>query len=662
MNGISAIFGAVLDMAWAAVFVIPVVLVCRILLKPADRRWSYLLWGIVALRLMFPVMLPSEFGLFSYLDAAQARLGNITASQRAPDSRWEMEKENTGSETDARQDKKTVVGGEDAAAPAVPMTPDRDLQESGISWKLLVWLAGMVCMAGYGAVSCLLLRQKLKFATKSGERVYECENIDSPFVFGCVHPVVYLPYRLKEQERNWILMHERVHIRRRDDLVKGFAYILLCVYWFHPLVWVSYLLMSRDIEQSCDEQVLKGLNDAERKEYGRLLLQFASGKRRGVVSVLGFGENGIRGRIVHILHYKKKPVWSAILAAVFLAAVALLCLTDSGNGAGTKEAVEKGTEKAAVSEAAKELYEAANPYLGDAAANGRLYSVIGKYLGEPGAAEMELKTDREPYILTLHFKAEPDEELVWKQAVLLLALIGNCGEVDWDYPSKDGTVTWYVPLADANENLGAADIKVFGKSPELLEELLGALELSTPPSDNREVVYGAGDLEKIKQYLAALPSDYTGAAQEENVLLFDSYGSARDWTSWNAFYQKVKKDSMGWLLIAYPTVEGDLIYKYISYDGEAFYCVEDDSRDAFRGEGPEYTEGAFSHLLVETVLFKGEEHLAAVLNNDAGLSYEDYERDMQSSAALVGSEYPWHTLFLCKKEGLLGLYGEKEVF
>ncbi len=53
-----------------------------------------------------------------------------------------------------------------------------------------------------------------------GEGIYLCDAITSPFVFGIVKPKIYLPFDLDEEERQWVLLHERSHIIRRDFLLK----------------------------------------------------------------------------------------------------------------------------------------------------------------------------------------------------------------------------------------------------------------------------------------------------------------------------------------------------------------------------------------------------------------------------------------------------------
>ena len=54
-------------------------------------------------------------------------------------------------------------------------------------------------------------------------------------------------------------------------LPRGF--LLLAVYWFHPLIWLAYVLLCRDIELACDEQVIREMGAESKKPYSQALLR-----------------------------------------------------------------------------------------------------------------------------------------------------------------------------------------------------------------------------------------------------------------------------------------------------------------------------------------------------------------------------------------------------
>lgn len=123
------------------------------------------------------------------------------------------------------------------------------------------------------------------------ENIYECDRITEPFVLGFFRPKIYIPFRLEEAEKEYILQHERYHIKRHDHQIKMLAIILLAIHWFNPFVWLAYYLMCRDMEMSCDEQVIIQLGSEIKQDYCNSILGFAMGKRTWALGTLAFGEN-----------------------------------------------------------------------------------------------------------------------------------------------------------------------------------------------------------------------------------------------------------------------------------------------------------------------------------------------------------------------------------
>ncbi len=157
-------------------------------------------------------------------------------------------------------------------------------------------------------------------------RVFCTDAAATPFVIGFLSPRIYLPKDLPQKDREYILLHERIHIRRGDHLTRAAAYLALCLHWFNPLVWLAFFLSGRDMEMACDEAVLRRAGNQIKKEYSTSLLALASGRRITVGIPLAFGEGDPKNRIQNILRYKKPALGltAAALAACVLTAVFLL--------------------------------------------------------------------------------------------------------------------------------------------------------------------------------------------------------------------------------------------------------------------------------------------------------------------------------------------------
>lgn len=149
----------------------------------------------------------------------------------------------------------------------------------------------------------------------------------TPFVFGFLKPRIYIPAGMSEQELSHILLHEQTHIDRRDYLVKPLMFLLVILHWFNPLMWLSFVLMSKDMEMSCDEVVIRKLGPQVKSSYSGSLLGF-SARRSGLMtgSPLAFGESSVKARIKHILAYRK-PTSRSMAACTLLIVILLIGCT-----------------------------------------------------------------------------------------------------------------------------------------------------------------------------------------------------------------------------------------------------------------------------------------------------------------------------------------------
>ena len=115
--------------------------------------------------------------------------------------------------------------------------------------------------------------------------------------------ILYLSEKKDGVREDLIILHEQMHQRRRDPVKKIVAYFLLAVYWYHPIVRVSYYLFCRDIEYCCDEAAAAELTAVERAAYCRTLLLSCAEKKEKQMCVVSFGigPHEIRNRIRNLL-------------------------------------------------------------------------------------------------------------------------------------------------------------------------------------------------------------------------------------------------------------------------------------------------------------------------------------------------------------------------
>lgn len=296
-----------LNMSLTGSIVIAVILLARLALKKAPRVYSYILWAAAAFRLVCPVSFSSGISLLN-LAAAPAAAGSPAAY--AP--------------TDTVHFANAVLPAITEAV-AAPMA-----QGTAFSLTTLItgiWLAGVLTLLLWALCSSLSLRRKMRTAVRLEGNVFQSEYIRSPFILGLIRPRIYIPYGLDNSQLRCVLAHERCHLRRGDHIVKVFSFALLAFYWFDPLCWLAFHLMSRDMEVSCDERVLARAQ-CSAAEYSTVLLSFAASRRFPTPCPLAFGETGAKSRIKHALRWKRPKVWVTVIAAAACIAVIAACAAD----------------------------------------------------------------------------------------------------------------------------------------------------------------------------------------------------------------------------------------------------------------------------------------------------------------------------------------------
>ena len=367
------IFVQILDMSLAGTFVILAVLLLRGLMRRFPKKYVYALWLIVGIRLVCPVAVYSPLSLFNlnfaedtyevFYEAVGENETAVSGQNRekgdADSGQKNIAEDNLSKSEEPQQMSDQIQEnsfampeqGLERAGTGVDMTEEiADTavpEQSGLSvkilyWMSIIWLVGMILFILWNIILTVGVRKRLGKAVLYRDNIYESDNIPSPFVLGVLSPRIYIPFRLSDQEREYILRHEQYHIHRRDYLTKIIAVLITSVYWFHPLVWVSYFCMVRDMEMSCDEHVLSEMEEDVREDYSRSLLAFAANERRFSLGTLTFGETDTRNRIKNVLKFKKKGKWMSALAIVLFVLVGTACLTNgrpAGNDAGEPKSV-----------------------------------------------------------------------------------------------------------------------------------------------------------------------------------------------------------------------------------------------------------------------------------------------------------------------------------
>ena len=365
LNDLSQIFLTFLYKNMTVSVVIIAVLLARFLLRKMPKKYSYILWSIVGIRMIFDLPFATNISVFNLFRgfakrsstmATMLTVGRKTNLQGATGALNTIG--TTGTST-AHASRNTTVGA---------MTHTLTTSQMVLGILGLLWLVVVALFVAYGIYSYVKCRMLVRTAViahdiipdthkkKGIVSVWECDRIPSPFVLGIIRPRIYIPFRMPKQEQAYILAHEQCHIRRLDPLWKLIAFLLLAMYWWNPLVWCAFFYMVRDMEMSCDEAVIEQFGNEIKQGYSNSLLSFAMERHPYSFAPIAFGEGDAGRRIKNVLNFKKPHTWVAILVIVLLVVVCVSCLTN-GKDKISSETVSD-TENSQMQQTAVETTEA----------------------------------------------------------------------------------------------------------------------------------------------------------------------------------------------------------------------------------------------------------------------------------------------------------------
>ena len=348
-----AFMNALVKMSLRGVVIILVVLFVRLLLKKLRISHKYILglWTMAFLYFIIPWKLSLPFGFWnnagiaeemrviSGLHLVDEKYGDIDDTANIVNPAGIADNIAVNSATATVKD--TV-----RAADAIPMESTgqntagiNEIKEDSPgkfeAWSVigLIWLAGVSGFFGHMLYSYFALKRKLRLSVLLEDNILLAENIDMPMVFGLIHSQIYLPISMEFKNLSYVIAHEKVHVRRKDGLIKMIAYVVCLIHWFNPFIWVAYFLFGSDMEKACDEEVIRSMSREKRKEYAYTLLHIAegngSGKKRVFVAPICFDEGNVKSRIRNVMKYRYTLPGIGAAVVIMILALSVMFLTEA---------------------------------------------------------------------------------------------------------------------------------------------------------------------------------------------------------------------------------------------------------------------------------------------------------------------------------------------
>lgn len=274
--------------------------------KRIPKRISLYFWLAPFVRLVFPIGLNSPYSFMTLL----SELSTKTVTVFVAADKFEFSMMNS-------------VG---AAETYFPVTYKVNTVEGVFCVASVVWLIVLILAVVAVSLIYVMTIKDIKSAIHIKENIYASEKIKAPAVYGIFKPKIILPASYRQEDSELIIMHEAMHIRRKDNLWRFLALVIALVHWFNPFVWLFLKEYLSDIELSCDERMISLIGEKRKKEYAHLLL-----KERENINFLSsaFGGAKILTRIENILLYKRLTIASSAAFTLLFAVIAFMLLTNA---------------------------------------------------------------------------------------------------------------------------------------------------------------------------------------------------------------------------------------------------------------------------------------------------------------------------------------------
>lgn len=297
MDLLCKLFYTVFSMAAVSVFIMPVILLMRLILHKAPKKYIVYMWLLYFVRGICPVSVSSPFCLVKKWNR-----------------KFHMLLAQLGLEIN---DNAGIMKGW-LSVFIHEVSADR-------SYIIctLIWCAGTAGILLFTLVRQAGNRMWLSDAANVYERVYQTSKLKEPLITGVCFLKMYLPSGTRVNDIKYLLQHFEAHSKSIDGIKRVFAFIVLAVQWFNPFIWLAYYLLTLDIEMAADEAVVKKNGGNSANGFAQELFNLDNGSFKGRQTLLFFNEKYAKKRAERLIYLDKSHRQYSLLALVTL----FLCFT-----------------------------------------------------------------------------------------------------------------------------------------------------------------------------------------------------------------------------------------------------------------------------------------------------------------------------------------------
>lgn len=477
--------------------IIAVLLIGALLKKRYNLKWRYLIWLVIAIRLLIPFN----------PDLAQAPLSLAPLTQTLTWALGQIEGYQQNSPAPAASAESPAAGGVSSTVAAQKpagagiaanqgTAAGSGVGEQGTVFPA-IWLGGMLAFLAYHLfrygyfmrsvkrwgnpitnerIITIFQVQQNELGIKHKIAVRSSQKVPGPMMTGLFRPIILLPdENYADQDLEVILKHELIHFKRKDLWYKLVLLLANALHWFNPVVYWMYRTAERDMELTCDDEVVGNEDMDYRKSYSEailLSLQKQKYRQSELSTYFHGGKRNLKERFSNLFETKKKRGTAAFCLALALVLAASVLVAAENKKAGTTADTpsDANLEFALLAQdhSLAKLYQYKTPYIGD---NSKVGAIVGELPLPEGVTldKIELQTTEEPYRLTVDYTVQDRiafrknyyektyQTLLLRNDAVLFSLIGNVQEIAFDFFDQYGEAFATYTNLDLLNNLFETD-------------------------------------------------------------------------------------------------------------------------------------------------------------------------------------------------------------
>lgn len=326
----------IIEMSISGGIAILAVLLLRLIFRRFPKKLLILFWLIVAFRLVCPFNLNLPTSARNIKQLFVKNDTSVVEVDSSEEKNATSSKMNVLTPPDIDQKKedhslKRVINSDVTVKVAGKATPTVAVKAVLAS----IWLSVAIGLFIFFLVRYFNFYSKARWNSRAYDGSYYLTEIESPFVIGFLSPKIFVPIVMNEDEREYILNHEWTHIKNKDGLTKLICYIILCIHWFNPLVWVAYFMLCADMEMRVDEETTSAFDTELLKEYCMSIVLHATSAYKSTsfmqnTAFSGFSFGGMEAKL-RVSNLLKSRKISKVLQVIVLIFALVFCFLVSAS-------------------------------------------------------------------------------------------------------------------------------------------------------------------------------------------------------------------------------------------------------------------------------------------------------------------------------------------